>query len=489
MSEKELLVFSENQQHAIIGHALQQPQVWDLLREFGVDEKWLVSNSLADTWKSIKTFQDDFDRYPLSKDELVDSVTDSTLQGAIGRSLEKCVQEKKKHPWDALEKKLVEWAKSRAIFVGTMEIAVAYNAGKHADAYRILQEKAIQLEKIEAMAGLEPDSFVSSAERMVKEEERRINDSSNIVPYGIPFLQDSLGGMLPTDVVLWGATSGAGKTEAAKIQAEHAASSGLPVHYFALEAEPEEIERRIKYGIVGAWYKNDHPGTPEGMICYKNFRLNRLNEEFSPYKKRLEEEYSKYKTLNTYYRKRGDFGLKEMDREIYKLKGRSKLVIIDHIHFMDMETDNEVREMSDLIKRIRQISGSLEIPIICVAHINKQGNRDMGLVPRKEDFYGAGNLFKTATTAIMMSPAYGLVSADSRVAGKPTFFRIVKCRIDGSLLGYTGVSYFNTWTSNYTPYYSVGRLERGDKKWKSLKGDLPYWVNIEKNIVDVSDIE
>ena len=489
MSE-ESLIFSEFQQHAVVGHALQQPNIWNLLKEMGVDAAWFVSAALSDTWKHLENFKNAFNRLPLSVDELADSVKDELLQGALKRSIAKCVDAKKRHPWDVLEKKLVDWAKARAVFVGSKQIATLWNDGKQADAYKLLQDTATQLENIEAAAGLEPDGFMSAADRVKQEEEARNMDSKNIIKWAVPYLQDSMGGLLPTDVALIGATSGAGKTELGKLQAQKTASEGFPVHYFALEAEPFEIERRIKYGMLGQYYKFDHPGTPEGMISYRRFRHSELQQEFAPYVDKVHEEFdTKYKTLYTYYRKRGDFGIRQLDREIAKLKGKSRLVVLDHIHFMDMETDNETREMSLLIKRIRQISMGLSIPMVIIAHINKAGNRYGGLVPDKEDFYGAGNLFKTATVAVMMAPARGMVTADSRAVGKPTFMRPVKVRVDNSSLWTPGISFFNSWTLDYSPYYSVGRFDKGGRRWSSMKGDLPYWVNIENNIVDISDIE
>jgi hypothetical protein len=106
-----------------------------------------------------------------------------------------------------------------------------------------------------------------------------------------------------------------------------------------------------------------------------------------------------------------------------------------------------------------------------------------------EDFHGASNLFKTATAGIMMSKAEGVTSADSRAVGSPTLIKAVKSRLDGSCLYYTGMVFFNTYTNVYTPYYSVGKLSKNGQKWEALKGELPYWVNMERNICDISNIE
>jgi hypothetical protein len=491
MPTQELLAFSEEQQQAVVGHLLQHPKIWDSLSIFGINEKWLKEGALTDFWHHLESFKKQYNRLPQSANEIVDFVLDPQLKGAAQRTIAKCVEAKKKHSWDVLERKLVGWAKSRLIFTSTEELAKKYNAGLHEEAYQILQQNAIELQKIDSIAGLEPDGFVSAAIRIKGEAIRREDDAKNSVPYSIPYLQDATHGMLPTEVILLGATSGAGKTEAAKIQAAFTAKTlKEPVHYFALEAEPDEIERRIKYGIMGRQYKEDHTAIPVGLISYANYRKNRIVAELGPYEQMAEEEFEKnYSTLYTYYRKRGDFGKDELVREMWKLKGTSRLIIVDHIHFMDLDGNNETKEMTELIKAIRDMSGILETPIMLVAHITEKGVRHQELIPRKEDFYGASNLFKVSTTAIMMSPARGLASSDSRTFGVPTFMKIVKGRLDNSLQYYPGISFFNTYTSDYTPYYSVGQMTNGNRKWVSLKGELPNWVNIEANCCDVNDIE
>jgi hypothetical protein len=388
MDTSEILVFSETQQAAVIGHALQHPKIFDTLDEFKIDGKWFVSNTLVDLYNQIATFKETFKRTPVSVDEIVDFVVDDMQKGAIKRTVEQCVNAKKRHPWDTLETKLVGWAKSRLIFVATKELVEKFNAGKHDDAYRLWQQGATGLQKIESFTGLEPDGFISSAQRVKGEGKRREIDAARTVPYAFTYLQDMTYGMLPTDIVLCGGTSGSGKTEWGRIQASYTAKTTQePVHYFALEAEPDEIERRIKYNLLAQHYKADHQIIPRGMICYKNFRKNRLQEEFAPYESAVEAQFEKdYSTLNTYYRTRGDFGIDQLEREMWTLKGKSRLIVLDHIHFLDLG-ENETRELTYLIKQIRSMSQILEIPIILLAHITEKGIKTQELIPTRDLHY------------------------------------------------------------------------------------------------------
>ena len=94
------------------------------------------------------------------------------------------------------------------------------------------------------------ENFVSAAERVTNERPERAELVGRQLSYGIQFLDDILRGILPHDLILLGASTGAGKTEAAKQIAMHNALLGKRVHYFALEAEPKEIERRVKYALL-----------------------------------------------------------------------------------------------------------------------------------------------------------------------------------------------------------------------------------------------
>lgn len=491
MESEALLIFSESQQQAIIGYALQFPDIWEMLDEYGIDEHWMANNVLADCYKQISDFRKTYDKPPQSAQELIDFVTDDLIKTSVKNTLSRCVDAKKRHSWLTLQKHLVSWAKSRHVYVSIKELAQKYNDGKHQEAFSLFDKAANELQRIEVASGVELDGFQSATERMKGEAIERQKDASKCIEYSIKYLQDATGGMLPNETVLWGATSGAGKTEAGKNQAAFTAKTlQEPTHYFALEADYREIERRIYYGILADLYKKDHTGTPPGVITYANFRKNRLLQELDPYSKQATDEFAKqYSTLHTYYRRNGDFGIKQLEKQFMKLKGQSRLIVLDHVHFMDLETDNETREMTQLIKKIRDVSALIQVPIIMIAHITEKGIKHNELVPRREDFYGASNLFKVAITAIMMAPVKEFSASDNRAFGKPTLLRIVKARIDNSLQYFPGIVYFDSYINDYTDYYSVGKFEKGNKKWCSLKGELPYWVNMERNVTDVSDVE
>lgn len=485
------LAFSEAQQAAVLGYAIKRPEIFSILEKIGVAKEWFISNALSDLWSYTLEFRKAYKKWPLTWDEVVDAIKDEdVVKRATRRTSETCTKNQPLYQWEILEQNLLEWAKARIIHNRVVEIAQKYNDGKHDEAFDLFHEGSLDLQKQDAVVGLTADSFISSAERVRQEETERLKEHERILPYGIPYLQDALTGILPSDVVLLGADTGIGKTEAAKILAAHVAKvKQLPVHFFALEAENNEIERRIKYGLMGGWYKEEHLNIPSGMITYKNWRYNRLENEFAPYKQRAQEVFEKdYRTLHTYYACRGLFGLKDLEREIYKVKNESALIVLDHLHYMDLG-DNENLEMTRLVRGIKDMSQILRIPFILVCHIRKRDNKGVKkLVPDLEDFHGTSNISKICTQAVMLAPAWNFSSTDSKAAGKATFVRAVKVRVDGSALYHTGVCFFDLQKSCYGDGYALGHLNREGNKWTPSFDSVPYWADRGRLVVNCGEV-
>ena len=485
----QLIAFSSEQQSAVVGHALKYAAIWDQLEAIKVTDKWISDPPLADAFRHLASFNKAFKRLPASIDEAVDWCEDEIQQGALKRTLTRCVELRARFPWDALSTKLQSWSQSRLLFEVTGTMHELFNAGLHDKAGQVILDTAQKLVEIASISGLEPDGFVQSNIRSKEEKEERIEDSKHLVPYAVPFLEDMLGGIGRTEIILVGATSGAGKTEVTSIQAAHVASLGKRAHVFSLEAEPYEIERRLKYGYLANLYRTRTKGIKSGHITYSNFRKNRLSAEFAPYEAEIEAIFDeKYSTLHTYYKKRGDFGIRELKREIMKLKGKTDFIALDHIHFVDLEGENENRELGNVIKSLRTLSQAVEAPIWVVGHFNKEASKSGRLVPRKEAFQGTGSLYQVATTCIMLAKARGKEDLRATCSGSATYFEVSKSRLEGNCNRWCGVSMFDTYINRYTPYYAVGEITRDGKLWNNSDKDLPQWVNKEVCILGLGDL-
>lgn len=485
---QEIHAFTEEQQAAVIGHTFGKPEIWEKLDALKVDENWFESPPIGDLFKTLRAFRKVFDRGPSSLNEILDYVKDDLLKEATKRAIGICGESKKKHAWEVLDTKLVSWAKARVIVISGKDLGETFNKGDVLGAAEKFKQYAQKLEQLDLLDGAKKDGFRSSADRALEEESNRLEDIENRVPYSLSFLNDLLYGILPSQVILLGAGTGAGKTELAKSVASHVARLGKRVHYFALEAKEHEIEQRIKFGLMGGWYKDDSPYVHVNDI---NFQMwihdqNGCRKKLDPYQERANEYFKKnFSTLYTRYKIYEEFGMQEMADELLRLKGKSDLIIIDHIHYVDIPGKNENAELSKVIQAIKNISAVIKTPVICVAHI-KKGIRT--LMPSLEDFHGTSNLTKIALTAIMISKAENLVVQDPKGFGFPTFVRVLKCRENGSLGGFTGVCFFNPFTNEYSNNYAVGKLNAQGTKWTPFTSDsAPWWVDKNKLVTNVME--
>jgi replicative DNA helicase len=291
---------------------------------------------------------------------------------------------------------------------------------------------------------------------------------------GLPMVDEYLLGILPTDLVVLGAASGIGKTQALLECAKYNALGGKRVVFIALEAEQDEIEMRLKYQMLAQRYFGD-PDRLRGdpYVSYRTWRLGLIDEKFQPYMAdvlRLFE--TRYGTLSTVYSHEG-FGLADFERLLASFDSNPPdLVIVDHLHYFDTdESKSENQQLSLIIKRIRQLNLFYKIPFIVAAHTRKGIE---SLVPSQEDFMGTSNIYKQATVCLMLAPKPDGYHAKRGVS--ETLMSVVKTRT-GGMGNLCGELYFSIPNQAYSMQWSLGRLTKGRTKFEKLEEEeIPEWA-------------
>jgi len=296
-----------------------------------------------------------------------------------------------------------------------------------------------------------------------------------VCKYGIPFLDDSLGGIYPMDVVLIGAKSGSGKTEFVVKISEQMAKAGKRVTLIALEADPYEVERRIHYKKYSKeLFKNEELKRKFQPLNYRRFVEGKITDE-DLYNSTLKTLSKELKDLSISYKDKATFDLDELKRHLYSSSSGSHVVILDHIHFIDMVSENENREMKEIISEIRSIALLTKTPIILVAHLRKSMSTKKKIIPDVEDFHGSSDLFKICTQAIILSPRLEAEREEAHLF--PTYMRVVKNRKDGSSSRYVGLVDFNIETNEYNNEYIVGELNFAETEWIPTEiHKRPWWA-------------
>lgn len=328
--------------------------------------------------------------------------------------------------------------------------------------------------------------LISSLERSASIPTRLYEAQQKAISFGNTFLDAGLFGILPNDLILLGAPTSIGKTAMCCEIAKNVSLQGRRVCFVALEAEEDEVEMRIEYQLYAKRYFLDSDRKRGINFDYRSYRFNKLKDYLWPYTEDVVEEFTHaLKNVTTIYRKRS-FTIHDLEYVFRWAKDNSDLVIIDHLHYFDFAKDassNTNERMSDLMKGIRDLNLTYNVPVILVAHLRKDFN---GVVPQINDFMGSSDIQKVATCAVMLSKfadGFDPVNQTSK-----TVISVPKART-GSL-GVVGVQNYALRVNAYEKPFEVGIV--GKDKIRLLKTDeLPYWAksNDWATGVDVGGVE
>lgn len=319
--------------------------------------------------------------------------------------------------------------------------------------------------------------FRSSADRVRDERPERIEWIARQLPFYHAFLDDYLRAIMPHDLILIGARTGAGKTELARTIAATNALAGKTVHYFALEAEPNEIERRTKFQILGELVFRDRIEVPGGF-SYPDWYTGRVERHVQHLDGEATEIVAhSYASLHTYYRG-SKFGHDDIRRLFLAVQDATDLIVLDHLHYVDIEDDNENRGFKQAVKMIRDIAIAIGRPVILVVHLRKTDVNSKHLVPEIDEVHGSSDTGKIATSSIMLAPAK---KASLKEAGYtyrhglvPTYFGIPKYRVGGSC-PYVALVDFDWRRRTYSEHYTLGFVH-GTQFQPLGTDDVPSWA-------------
>lgn len=321
--------------------------------------------------------------------------------------------------------------------------------------------------------------FLPSPTRLFGERDERLAMASHSLRFGVSFLDDAMGGFTRRDLILLGAKSGQGKTQLAMNIAMQNLTAGKRVHYFMLEGEARELERRMKYKILAAAYYEQFQSRGAGRrIRFADWYSGRLDDVLSHFEPRAEAELARLiKNLHTYYRI-GSFTKDDFAKQLDAIREHTDLVILDHFHYIDEDSDKdgENRAHKKIVKQIRDSALSAERPVIAIVHLRKtQGGRYATLVPSGDDFHGSSDIFKVATKAIMLAKDRETETGDPLMTS--TFMQVVKNRQDGSLGKYVARMTYNARTESYGDAYDIGQLSYDGTAFEYLTGNaIPDWA-------------
>jgi hypothetical protein len=250
---------------------------------------------------------------------------------------------------------------------------------------------------------------------------------------------------------------------------------GKKVHYIVLEESRFGPERRLKYPLIVERYYAD-PNRPilPRKLNFPDWLLGVFEKELERYEDEVEE-FAKTAFKDLYiYHKSDRFGLPELINAVQYCAGETNLIIIDHVHYFDLDDDNENRALKQIAQQTRRLAIDENTPIVLVAHLRKRDRANDEIAAGLDEFHGSSDLTKVATKVITMAP--GRPTADGKFE---TFFRVAKNRTDSGVSRFLAREIFDPKKGGYEPNsYTIGWAnQQRSKGFEGLARDLyPAWA-------------
>ena len=321
--------------------------------------------------------------------------------------------------------------------------------------------------------------FQSLPERLRGERAARLAQRPHILSFGVRYLDAALRGIFPNDLILLGAKMGHGKTALATLIAASSAAAGRHVHYFALEAEEVEIERRMKYHVLSELMHRpeSRDRIQLARMNYLDWYAGDLDDMTGPFEEEADSILcGKYATLHTLYRAH-DFDGAQLEKQLLSIQDETSLAVIDHLHYVDTDDESENRGYKRIAKTIRDTALTMHKPVVVVAHIRKAERRLAKLIPDVEDFHGTSDVPKIVTKAVMVAWAFDQPNAENYLWN--TYIAVGKCRPEGSRTRYVAMVAYDSRKDAYVDEFTLGRIistPKGEKFVAIEKEKLPHWA-------------
>jgi len=184
-------------------------------------------------------------------------------------------------------------------------------------------------------------------------------------------------------------------------------------------------------------------------------------------------DYSPFQNVFTKYRDQ-NYTISHLEKDLLAINEDADLIVIDHLHYFDIEDENENRGMTKIVKTISDIIQVIQRPVVLVSHLRKRNDFFSSPLPDISDLHGSSNIAKIATKVVVMG------KGNSTPQYTYTYMKAAKFRLSGSVTNYTAVCKYNHELNDYEKKYLLGSLgfDKKESKWlfqEASAEQLPRW--------------
>jgi len=223
----------------------------------------------------------------------------------------------------------------------------------------------------------------------VAQREKFSMQKDNVCKFGISALDECLGGIVPTDLVVVAAPSGQGKSELLmNIAVEN--SKKKTVLYYQLEMDNTAPINRMALKLANA---------KGADISAAKFRVNDLTDTQREICNEAYREVAKKADRLILYN--GDALTFEDFSRTFSENSEVDLIVIDHLHYFSMDDgDNMSNTLGKVMRGIRSIVKRAKVPVVLASHLRKPAKPNEE--PTQHELFGSSNIAKEATNIILL---------------------------------------------------------------------------------------
>jgi replicative DNA helicase len=207
---------------------------------------------------------------------------------------------------------------------------------------------------------------------------------------GFPALDEFLGGLHPSDLIILAARPSLGKTSLAlNIARNIAVEQNACVAFFSMEMSRESVAQRLLSSESGVDSKRVHLGTyneaEERKIMEASGELSEapIFIDDSPQLRVVE--------------------MRSKARRLYYERGIA-LIIVDYMQLMQVDgrSENRVQEMSEISRSLKAIARDLDVPLLAVSQLSRAPEMRPTHTPQLSDLRDSGSIEQDADVVLFI---------------------------------------------------------------------------------------
>jgi replicative DNA helicase len=210
------------------------------------------------------------------------------------------------------------------------------------------------------------------------------------VPTGFPALDNLLGGLHKSDLIILAARPSVGKTTLALDIARHAAvKAGIPVGVFSLEMSAQQLTQRMlsAQAHVDAWKLRTGKLTAESDFSKIRDSMNELSK--APIYIDDQAGNSIIKMKSVARRLKSEFGL--------------GLIVVDYLQLMatSKNFDSMVNQVTEISRSLKGLARELDVPVLALSQLSR-AVESRGGKPRLSDLRDSGSIEQDADVVMFI---------------------------------------------------------------------------------------